>query len=367
MSEDKVIAEEEPLEKLESEKEDAESEPARFEIVTYPTDFTLDGLVQKYQRRTLVVPGFQRKFVWTIKQASRLIESFLLGLPVPAVFLFTDTANDNKQIVVDGQQRLLSVFYFFEGYFGEETGGKRAVFALKGLNEKSPYNGKTYEDLRDTDEGAYNRLNDAVLRAFIIRQLDPEDSSSVYPIFERLNTGGTQLAGQEIRNCIYHGKLNDLLVEMNRYEGWRSVFGKPSEDRRQRDVELILRFLALRDDSGGYSKPMKTFLSRFMEEHRNPDTEGLDEMRDIFRRTTESILGHLGSRPFHIRTGLNAAVFDSVFTAFAAHLDSIPDDIKEKYRALINDKEFREHVSAATTDVKVVRRRFELANDKLFG
>lgn len=106
--------EESGLEVVESEELDLDSAPSRYEIVTYPADFTLENLVAKYRKGQIRIPGFQRKFVWRLPQASKLIESFLLGLPVPSVFLYTDP-EDNTLQVIDGQQRLLSVVYFFEG------------------------------------------------------------------------------------------------------------------------------------------------------------------------------------------------------------------------------------------------------------
>ena len=118
-----------------SEEEDRASSPPSYEVVTYPADFTLEVLVAKLKGDPPEIdkPGFQRKFVWTQAQASKLIESFLLGLPVPPIFVFTDAVN--RQMVVDGQQRLKSIAYFFEGYFGPEEKGRRPVFRLTGLNE----------------------------------------------------------------------------------------------------------------------------------------------------------------------------------------------------------------------------------------
>jgi len=185
----------EGMQELESENNDLDSVPSAYEVITYPADFTLEGLVNKYKKGTMIVPGFQRNYVWNIKQASRLIESFLLGLPVPAIFLFTD-ATKNEQLVLDGQQRLKTLVYFFEGLFAEETSGRRKVFKLIGLNENSPYRNKTYKDLEETDQAAFNKLNDSVLRAFVVKQITPDGNTSVYHIFERLNTGGTQLVGQ---------------------------------------------------------------------------------------------------------------------------------------------------------------------------
>jgi len=354
------------LEPLESEEADLDTSPPRYEIVTFPADYTLEGLVAKFRKSQIKIPGFQRKFVWTLPQASKLIESFLLGLPVPAVFLYTDP-EDNTLQVIDGQQRLLSIVYFFDGYFGPEERGKRTVFALKGLNERSPYLNKTYAQLSETDEAAVNQLNDSVLRAFVVKQLSPGDGTSIYHVFERLNTGGTQLVSQEIRNCVYHGHFNDLICELNSNPNWRKLFGKPGPEKRQRDVELILRFLALRFNAARYEKPMKDFLSNFMGAHRRAARDLLDEFKATFLGVTEAVVARLGEKPFHIRAGLNAAVCDSVLTAFSKNLDRIPADIRRRFDVLVGDNAFLRWVSSGTTDKEVVLSRLAAAEKILFG
>lgn len=354
------------LEPIVSEQQDLDSSPARYEIVTYPADYTLEGIVSKYRKGQITIPGFQRKFVWTLPQASKLIESFLLGLPVPAVFLYADPDDASLQ-VIDGQQRLLSIVYFFDGYFGPQERGRRTVFSLTGLNESSPYSGLTYEQLAQADEGSTNRLNDSVLRAFIVKQLDPKDNTSIFHIFERLNTGGTQLVSQEIRNCVYHGAFNSLLNELNRHPSWRKLYGKAPEDKRQRDRELILRFLALLHDQSHYEKPMKDFLSRFMSRYRRADDATLDAFAQAFRETSDRILAVLGPKPFHVRAGLNAAVFDSVACAFASALDRVPPDISDRYGALVEDPAFSPLTASSTTDKENVAERLRLARERLFG
>lgn len=358
--------EESGVEVVQSEVTDLEASPPRYEIVTYPADYTLEGLVTKYRRGQIRIPGFQRKFVWRLPQASRLIESFLLGLPVPAIFLYVD-ATDNTLQVIDGQQRLLSVVYFFEGFFGPPEHGKRIVFSLQGLNEKSPYYGKTLEDLRTANEPAFNQLSDSVLRAFVVKQLDPADETSIYHVFERLNTGGVQLASQEIRNCIYHGPLNELLGQLNREGSWRRIFGKAVEDKRQRDVELILRFLALSQASETYEKPMKDFLSKFMLRNRAPGDERIEQLRQSFFQTAETVAAKLGDRPFNIRAGLNAAVFDAVFVAIGRNLGRVPEDLPERYQGLLRDEQFRAATTSGTTDIEIVRKRLALAEKTLIG
>lgn len=350
------------IEPIDSEVEDSESTPVEFEIATYPADYTLEVLFQKWKSGDIVIPKFQRGFVWKISQASRLIESFMLGLPVPQIFIHTDS--EQKSLVVDGQQRLKSIFFFFEGFFGEEDkAGKRKVFKLEGINENSKWFNKTFNDFSDPDK---RKLKDSVLRAIIIKQLNPKDDTSVYHIFERLNTGGTLLKNQEVRNCVYWGKLNDLLQELNKYEVWRKLLGKPKLDSRQRDIELILRYTALYHWGKEYKRPMKDFLSSFMRRRRNLTEKEIGQERERFQKTCDLILKTLGEKPFNPRGALNASVFDSVFLAFSKHLESCPKDVKERYNRLIADEDFNKFTRSSTTNEEVVRGRVEKAEEILF-
>jgi uncharacterized protein with ParB-like and HNH nuclease domain len=322
--------------------------------------------VDKLHKRAIRVPHFQRRYVWTQVQASKLIESFLLGLPVPPVFLYTEQ-KEGSLLVVDGQQRLRSVQFFFDGHFGDESEGTRPPFRLAGLHENSRYGNKTYRDLEDTDPEAFNKLNDAVLRSFVVKQLNPRDHTSIFHIFERLNTGGTFLQGQEIRNCIYPGPFNDLLHDLNSFPLWRELFGKKQRDKRQRDVELILRFFALHFNRRRYEKPMKEFLNKYMAANQDLPAASRKEFKELFRNTVERVHSNLGSKPFHVRTGLNAAVYDSVFIAFASNPGKKPAHAKQHFEKLIHDEDYMEAVSFGTTDTGAIPRRIKKAADFLFG
>ena len=352
------------MEEIPSEVEDSDSTLTSYEILTYPADYTLEVLVDKWNKGDIEIPKFQRRFVWNQNQASKLIDSFLKGLPVPSIFLFSDLES-NKLLVVDGQQRLLTLAFFFEGYFGEERSGKRSIFRLTGLEDDSPYNGLTYESLQDANPKAFSRLNDSVLRSFVIRQLDPADDTSIYHVFERLNTGGTLLRPQEIRNCLNHGKFNDMLIEANLFEPWRRIFGSDGPQKRQRDVEVILRFLALYENSDSYEKPMKDFLNQFMKSKQNADDSELKRYYEVFKSTASIVSSQLGPKPFNIRTGLNVAVLDSVFIAIARRIDRAPSDLKRRYDELISDENFLSCVSSGTTDREVISRRIAMAEAAL--
>ncbi len=350
------------MEPIGSEEEDYEGAPPDYQITTYPADFTLEVLHQKWQAKDIVVPEFQRRFVWKQPQASKLIESFLVGLPVPAVFLYSERKS-RKYLVIDGQQRLKSIFYYFDGYYGPSKGGKRVVFRLKGLNQNSRFHDRSFDDLSEEDQRG---LKNAVLRAFIVQQLDPEDDTSMYHIFERLNTGGTLLANQEIRNSIYYGRFSRFLDEINELTIWRKILGKQQPDTRRRDVELILRFLSMRD-STAYKKPMKEFLSKFMQKNREASKQRLQGSRALFERTCEAVVTDLGEKPFHVRNGLNAAVFDAVMHAFSNHLDDRPGNVRQRYENLVrNNDDFDRNTRSGTTDMEVVHRRLRQASEQLF-
>jgi hypothetical protein len=202
-----------------------------------------------------------------------------------------------------------------------------------------------------------------VLRVVIVEQLDPKDTTSIYHIFERLNTGGTSLTPQEVRNCIYHGPFNDLMVTINKDMTWRGIFGSDEPDKRMRDVELIVRFFALLEDSSSYTKPMKQFLNNYSDKHRGDSAK--EPYQSTFRKTIKKVYDALGSRPFHIKRGINVAAFDSVMVAFARSI-SIPKDIRERFQRLKANPSYEAKISSGTTDVDTVKERIELAQEILF-
>jgi hypothetical protein len=364
------------FEAIPSEQQDSEVSLRGYEILSYPADFTLEVLVGKWKKQEINIPPLQRRFIWTQVRASKLIESFLMGLPVPPVFFYQERGT-NKLLVVDGQQRLRSIVYFFSGRFGEQNSKEGEVpFNLIGLDERSPYLDATYQGLKDKDEEAFNKLNNSVLRSFVVKQIDPQDDTSIFQIFERLNTGGVILQGQEIRNCIYDGPFNDSLNVLNKYGAWRKLFGSDAEDKRKRDVELILRFLALFFTRDTYEKPMKHFLNTFMKVNRRASATKVSEYEDLFRRTCDAVIAALGERPFHIHTGLNAAVYDSTFTAFASNLARLDADyntaksraqLRARFNQLTTNPAYLKLVSTGTTDEDIIPKRIKKAANVLFG
>ncbi len=334
-----------------------------YSLTSYPSDFTLAVLYDQWKSKEIIVPDYQRGYVWRIEQASKLIESFLVGLPIPQVFLYVD--DDHKLLVIDGQQRITSIAYFFDGFFGGEDAGTRKVFRLSGLSDKSPFEGKTFDDL---DASTQRKLKGAPLRAINIRQLKPEsDNSSVYQIFERLNTGGTPLKSQEIRNAVYRGAFNELLKDFNRIPEWRKLLGKKIPDKHMRDVELLLRVFALTYYRSRFDGKMKDFLSSCMYMNRDAKSSPVDDFSKAFRVTVKQLATKLPSDPFRRRGPINSAMLEAVFCACLSNQDktqSAPLDVG--YKKLLGDATFLDAISQATNSVERVQARFERATTLLF-
>ncbi len=346
-----------PIEEIKSEIEDQESALPNYKILSYPADYTLEVIYTLLKKGDIEIPKFQRKYVWKPYQSIRLIESFLAGLPVPPIFIYTDP-DTQKSKVIDGQQRIRSVYYFIEGNFPEDSRGKKDTFRLNTLNKNSKWYNKTFLELSESDQRMF--LN-RPLRALVIEQLDPKDDTSIMYIFERLNTGGTLLTNQEIRNSVYEGKFNNFLHDLNKYPTWKKLIDKKIADPRLKDVELILRFIALHYDLNKYEKPLKEFLSKFMRDHRKTDDKFLTQTQLVFERTCDSIVANLDLKPFNFKKSINPALFDSIMVAFSKNLDKVPPNIKERYTLLVGNEQFKDDCRDATTDVNVLKRRFETA------
>jgi hypothetical protein len=335
-----------------------------YDIATYPSDFTLSGIVDMWTNGDITIPEFQREFVWNIRQSSSLIESFLLGLPVPPVFFYID--DENKNLVIDGQQRILSVVFYFQGYFGvEDLQGRRQVFHLEGLDEHSPFNRKTFSELSGSDQ---RKLRNTVLRAMNVRQLSPVgENTSIYHIFERLNTSGTPLKSQEIRNVVFRGEIVQILRNLNRDENWRSILGQPDLNKHQVDVELVLRVFAFINGALKYERPLKEFLNKVMKKNRNGDTSDIQRFQNLFPLVTKRIVDILGSKPFHIRGRLNISALDSVMSTLIQNYEKIPEDLAMRYKKLIEDSKFETLTTIGTTDTATVKQRFKMVKKYLIG
>jgi len=324
----------------------------RYEITSYGADYPVDSIIKRIKDKIIYVPKFQRKYVWNIAQASKFIESLILGLPVPGIFLSKEPKT-GRLLIVDGQQRLMSLFHFYDGTF------KNKEFVLTGLQSED-LNGKSYKTISSTDR---TKLDDSIIHATIVRQDEPDDEeSSIYLIFERLNTGGKPLVSQEIRACIYYGEFNDLLDDLKDNVNWRTVFG--AENERLKEQELILRFFALYYERKEYTKPLKGFLNKFMASNRNLEKHSKKSLSDLFSNTIAQFALILGSKSFRTGKAFNAAIFDSTMVGLSVRLKRgkiDPRKFANAYQKLIEDPAYDANVKGGTSDEKNIQDRIDLA------
>src|SRR3989344_8302099 len=344
------------FEEIASEQLDKEIETAGYKINTYGADMTLEILAKKVHEKEISVPPFQRRYVWPVKKASRLIESFLLGLPVPQIFLFRREKSQDL-LVVDGQQRLKTIFFYIQTEKFEDG----AEFYLQGVRQE--WEGKKYSQLTEADK---RRLKNSILRTTIFEQTIPDSDSSMFEIFERLNTGGIPLSQQEIRNCMYYGEIVNFLKILNEDQNWRNLLRKNSPDRRLKDIELILRFFSLFEKED-YKKPMKDFISNFMKKHQDINDSKKKEFKEIFTKVITKIYADIGTSAFRSKSGsgINVAILDSICVAIAKIGPDKINNLKERYSKLLENSAYLDYVSTWTTDKDRVEGRIKIAIEML--
>lgn len=358
----KPLADEEQENDIQDSGEDDSGEdeediiPSRFSIAVSRTDFDVAGLVRRLEREDVFIPDFQRAYVWKPKQASRFIESLLLGLPVPGIFLAKERET-KKLLVIDGQQRLRSLLYFYQGKFPNS----RHSFALKGVHTE--FERETYKSLKD----AYRRqLDDSVVSATVVEPLYADNESSIYYIFERLNTGGTILKPQEIRACIYHGELNNLLGELNKNPAWRDIFGLP--DKNRKDQELILRFLAFYFEGNDYKPSLKEFLNQYMRQNRHLARQSEEQIINAFIPTIEVLHKGLGNKAFKPQKLFIPTYFEALMVVTGRRLQQGKinnlEQMGERYQSLIEDNNFSGVAQKVRnlTSQENVRERLKIAS-----
>jgi len=359
-AENRLLLEENALEDGNS-IDDANSDdtvaPEKYDITSFGADYDVEGLVRRLDRGDIFIPSFQRNYVWNQSQASRFIESLLLGLPIPGIFLARE-AESNKLIVIDGQQRLKTLQFFYDGFFKPKPDDDvKKIFKLQKV--QAQFEGCSYNTLTSRDQLT---LNDSIIHATIIKQISPEDDdTSLYHIFQRLNSGAIALGPQEMRTAVYHGDLIDLIKHLNSNSDWRSIFGQ--ENNRLKDQEFVLRFLALYFYGDQYERPMGEFLTKFAKKYQRADTSFLSKAEQVFSETINLAYQSLNGKAFRPDRVLNAALFDSVMVGLARRIArgavTNLSAVKTAYDALLQDKEFIDLISQHTSDDSNVEKRLQ--------
>lgn len=250
-------------------------------------------------------PKYQRRITWNNKKRSKLIESFIMNIPVPPVFLY-ETEFGMYQ-VMDGLQRISTIMDFFDN-----------KFSLEGLVEWNELNGRFYKDLpQKIKEGIERRQLSVITLLKESAKTNAQEANMKKMVFERLNTGGEKLEQQEVRNALYPGKFNDMCIELSENENFRKLWDIETreevddelEDKdlqnisnnklyvRMYDVELVLRFFAMRNIEN-YNMQLSKFLDLYLENANKLDEENLEVLKQKFIKSIEKVGNLFGDKAF---------------------------------------------------------------------
>ena len=362
-----------------------------FDLVSSPNDFNTKTLVDFIDSGVVNIPGFQRNFIWDVKRSSRLIESIIVGLPVPQIFLYEQKGND--YLVIDGQQRLMSIYYFVKGRFPRKDQLATLRLNLKDrsaipsqLLHKDHYFTDFRLNLPESVPGRQNRfhrldyssLDDPhrssfdlrTIRHIIVRQVGPVGDHAMYEIFNRLNSGGINLTPQEIRRCTFDSNFYDMLYRTNTKKEWRQLVGRNVPDIHMKDVEILLRGFAMLINEKSYRPSMVKFLNSFSEQARSfrqPTLDQLNALLESFLVSCED----LPSYAFHsIQGRFSPMIFESVFVAACKEAYRNKETVTGKINPqslhnLKDDQSFRAATQSQTTSLSNVKKRLKLARDLL--
>lgn len=328
----------------------AEPAPLRY----YAAHLTVCSLVEELDRGEIVAPGFRRRDRWPRNDASRFVETLLLDLPVPEIFLFREIETD-RHLIVDGQQRLAALSAFCRGRLGDED------FALTGVD--AAFAGKTYATLpADRRRG----LDDSLIRATIFEHYEPTtDRRAVLSISKRLNGGSAPLHPHEIRSRIHYGSFRDLLAEMAADGSWQRLHDAPAAGPETE--ETILGFLALHNDLVRYRAPRASFLDEFMGRHR--EWTALDDppFAQQFRRAAAFLERTAGPGAFRVDGAVAPVLAETLMCGAAHRLETGPEPeagaVGPRCERLLRRLHADGLSSGDTADARSVTRRIQLARE----
>lgn len=334
--------------------------------VLFNTDWTVSTIVQQIERGNIDLdPKFQRRSAWDQQRKSRLIESLTIGLPIPNLVLAESREQRGRFIVIDGKQRLSSLFGFMSDQSGEP-------FSLRNLSIRTDLNGVNYERLRKEFPADANFLENAPIRTVVIRNWPSE--YFLYVIFDRLNSGSLPLSPQELRRALQPGALLDYIDDFLTVNVTvRHALGLTKPDRRMRDSEIVLRFIAFEKSYPKYDGDFKAFLDSPVR-YFNSDWEGRKPELDAILLRLETAL-EISTEVFpppeifrkwngeRFERRMNRALFDAITRYFTDRNIEAPaiaarEDIKERLKFLcVHDSEFKRSIEFTTKTPLAVKTR----------
>lgn len=357
--------------------DDSQEDDSDFHIAStqrpllYSTDWTAGTAVNQIARHIIDLnPRFQRRDAWSGSDKSKFIESLALSIPIPQIILAEHPSRAGKYIVIDGKQRLLTLVQFITTKKDMPT--EYTKLRLSGLLERSDLNGKYFEDIINSPDGL--AVENAVIRTVIISGV--HDENFLYEVFLRLNTQSKKLSPQELRQALAPGPFTELLDDVaSGSKQIQRALNIKGPDRRMRDNELLLRFIAFKTDLSGYTGNFKIFLDGTTKhlnktwEAERPRIENLISDLDSAIETTFQVFGREAFQVFEgeFYTGrFNRAVFDIMVFFFSdknirrAALEKAPNVQRAFEEACTNEAVFRNVLSVNTKDTENVYTRFSV-------
>lgn len=338
-------------------------------IVWQAKDFSIREFVSMEQDGELILqPEYQRKYVMDKTLASRLIESILLDVPIPVIYLAEES--NGSYSVIDGQQRLTSFISFVTGKFPDKSD-----FTLSGLKLLSENNRKKFSEL---DKEAQSKIKTATIHTIVIKKESHDDIK--FEIFERLNTGSIKLNEDEIRNTIYRGNYIKLLAELEENGVFHSIIKKDNFKKRMIYRGMILRFFALSEKSYlNYKPSMKQFCNKELRDFQSMGIEKQNEYKERFKKSIELSNLLLGDKSFRrfipgdngnsngkwSTNRINMGLFDVVMCGFVHYekhqIIQKLDEIREALIRLMSyNDEFINTIEIKTSDRDQLVKRFEI-------
>lgn len=333
--------------------------PERRVLRTDQYDFSVATLLGMMDKGEIQIPEFQRRYVWSDRQASRLVESLIIQCPIPVIYL--NQERDETFSVIDGNQRLRSLRRFI-----------RDEFSLSGLTSYPELSGLKFTEL---DKRFQRHISNRVLRCTaILKDTHPQVK---FDVFERLNSGAVALTRQELRHGLYYGPLLKEAAEVAKRLKLEKHLGM-RKDKRMKAEELVVRFWSLVDRLGSYEKPLATFLSTFAEENRSIDQDDLAALVEKIELTYKRVNHLFGRHAFSFsrngRSKFNAAVFDAQMLSCAklsvaryAKLSKEVDDVRAAYAELEKEPDFVKIITLATSDKAALQARVHKVSALLKG
>ncbi|MGD1909516.1 MAG: DUF262 domain-containing protein [Rivularia sp. (in: cyanobacteria)] len=318
--------------------------------------------MRKYDNGKLIIdPDFQRNVVWRLEQKSQFIESVILNFPLPPWYV--NQTKDGKYIIVDGLQRTTALHEFVND-----------KFILTGLEALTKLNGYKFSKLKELPGDYQTKIEDKKLIIYIIRPSVPIEV--VYDIFNRVNTKGTQLKRQEIRNCIYSGESTKLLKELSEEDYFKTAIDNGVSSKRMRDREVILRYLAFKifDYKQDYQGNLNYFVEDAMRKINLMSDEDINKLKQDFERVMKKTFDFFGNKNFRLpsvknRGIINIAIFESVCNFFSVYSDDFLEinkkTIIENFNCLLENEDYLDSIKNSTSSKSKVIARFELAKEIL--